>query len=94
MKYFIFLCLLILYAVSSIAQLENKVDNNAKIDDLSTEENEDTKEDFSSQVFKRNIYGRYNKSKKTINIENKISSTILHPRKDFKDRIGNSLGKY
>ena len=78
-----------------MAQLDNELDKNAITDELSVEkEEEDVKEDFDSQVFKRNIYGRYSKAKKTINVENKISSTILHPRKDFKDRIKDSLGKY
>ena len=102
MRYFIFLCLFILYTNNSIAQtdseLDGELDTDTKIDDLSVEkEGENTKEDeedFDSQIFKRNIYGRHNKAKKAINIENKISSTILHPRKDFKDRIRNSLGKY
>ncbi len=104
MKYFIFLCFLIFHTNDVLAQLDIKVGKNMKfpIDELSTqqEENieedvdEDIEEDVSSPSFKRDIYGRYDSSKKKINVENKILKTILRPREDFKDRIRNSLGKY
>ena len=96
MKYFIFLCLSIFYVSDVVAQLDIKLGRGVKLqkDSLSTRQKRGDREDFSSQVFKRNIYGRYDDSAKKINIENKILKTILHPREDFKDRIRNSLGKY
>ena len=43
----------------------------------------------------RSIYGRYDDSHKiNVDIKNKVSNTILPPRKDFKDRIARSLGRY
>ena len=96
MRYFVFLCLLMFRANDVMAQLDIRVveDIKPQIDDLSVQPEKDIQEDFNSQVFKRNIYGRYDTSKKKISVENKISETILHPRKDFRDRIRDSLGKY
>ena len=96
MRYFIFLYLLLFHTSDVMAQLDIRLGEIVKSqnDSLPIEQEEDNKEDFSSQVFKRNIYGRYDDSKKKINVENKVSKTILRPREDFKDRIKNSLGKY
>lgn len=85
---FLLVSFLIFYTNGSLGQVSSQSQKN-----LSDQQQKALEEKTDFQ--QRSIYGRYDDSHKvTVDIKNKVSNTILPSRKDFKDRITRSLGRY